>query len=107
MNKHLLALSVAAALGASIPGAYADYDHGDRRDYRYDHRDHRDFERDRIARERRAEYLRHEHRVYSPRTYVVAPPVYVAPRVVYAAPPVVYTPPAPASLNINIPLSLP
>src|SRR5579862_7347148 len=105
LTRNLFALSLVAALGAAIPAAHADYDHGNGRDYR---NDHRDFERDRRERERHEEFLRHDHRVYDHgHGYVVERPVYAPPRVVYAAPPVVYAPPAPASLNINIPLQLP
>ena len=119
ITRNLFALSLAAALVAAAPVAFAEYGHGDGRDYRNDHRDtrhdirddrrdhrerayeHREHERDRIARERRYEYARHDQRIYehAPRGYAVATPVFVPPPVVYSQPP--------SSLNIVVPITLP
>ncbi len=103
LNRNLFALSLAAALVAVAPVASAQ--HRDDRDYRDDHRDYRhDMRRDHreSERERHYEYARHhDYRVYehAPRGYAVATPVFV--------PQPVYAQPAPASLNIVVPITLP
>jgi hypothetical protein len=111
-TKSLFALSLAAAIGASIPAAYADNGHGSGRDYRSEHRDHRDhagdrrdFGRDRYAHERhdrydrRDHYVRHDYRAYypEPRGYVMAAPV-------FAPPPVLYS--QPSGINLVFPIDL-